>query len=193
MKKIILASASPRRRELLSQIGLKFKVYPASLIENKIIAQTPEKTVLKIALKKAKQVSELFLNEIVIGADTIVVYKNKILGKPENTQEAIEMLSLLSGNTHKVLTGIAIINKAKKIILNDFEKTYVSMRKINLKEIINYVRTGEPMDKAGAYAIQGEGQKFILNIDGSYSNVVGLPLEKLETMLRILDIKNSMS
>ncbi|MBI5418243.1 septum formation inhibitor Maf [Candidatus Poribacteria bacterium] len=184
MKKIILASASPRRRKLLDKIGIKFEVYPTTLNETSFTAETPEDTVLKLALEKASQAAEMFPDCIVIGADTIVVYDNHILGKPINSDDAMRMLQLLSGKIHRVLTGIAIIDKSRNIKLNDYEKTFVTMRILQQKEIEDYVSSGEPMDKAGAYAIQGEAKKFIIKIEGCYNNVVGLPLLKLAEMLK---------
>lgn len=184
MKKIILASASPRRHELLDKMGIKFEVYPATLDETSFTAETPEETVLKIALEKAFQVAETFPDCIVIGADTIVVYDNQILGKPINSDDAVKMLQLLSGKIHRVLTGIAIVDKSCNVKLNDYEKTFVTMRVLQQKEIEDYVASNEPMDKAGAYAIQGGAKKFVTMVEGCYDNVVGLPILKLAEMLK---------
>ncbi|MBI4652276.1 septum formation protein Maf [Candidatus Desantisbacteria bacterium] len=189
MKKIILASASPRRRELMEQYGIEFEVYPASIPEHEISADTPEGEVVKIAFEKAEQIANLHPDDIVIGADTIVVYKDAILGKPENEKDAIKMLKFLSGKTHYVLTGLVIINKSGNVIISDYEKTYVSMRELSLEEIENYVAGREPMDKAGAYAIQGEARDFIIDVQGCFYNVVGLPVNKLKEMLGKLEKK----
>lgn len=184
MKKIILASASPRRKELLSRFGIEFEVYPASIQEDEISADTPEENVIKIAFEKAEKIAKLHPDDIVIGADTIVVYQDKILGKPANEKDAVKMLRFLSGKTHYVLTGLVIINKSENIILTDYEKTYVTMRELNLEEIKDYANSKEPLDKAGAYAIQGKAKDFIIDIKGCFYNVVGLPMDKLIGMLK---------
>lgn len=177
MKKIILASGSPRRKELLTIAGLEFKVIVADVDE--IIPENaePQDVVKSLALQKASAVAEKYPDCVVIGADTVVVNDNAILGKPKSEADAIEMLSALSGRTHSVCTGVAIIcgNKVKSFC----ETTEVEFYNLTENEIISYVRTGEPMDKAGAYGIQGKGCVLVKRIVGDYFNVVGLPVSKV--------------
>lgn len=181
MCKIILASASPRRKELLSQIGVDFQVIP-SKGEEIITEHAPEQVVMELALQKAKEVAECQRNEecIVIGADTIVALEEEILGKPQNEQDAVRMLSMLQGNTHSVYTGVAVLCTSQKEPLTVFyEQTKVSMYPMSEKEIRAYVATGDCMDKAGSYGIQGICAKYIQGICGDYNNVVGLPVGRL--------------
>ncbi|GFN34479.1 Maf family protein [Tepidimicrobium xylanilyticum] len=184
MKKVVLASASPRRKELL----LKFNIEPI-IIESKIEErispnETAEQIAMALSFEKANKVAkELKNDEIVIGADTIVVFEDKILGKPKSPEEGMTMLKLLSGKKHEVITGIAIIqaNSNKKII--DFEKTVVKFRNLTNEKIKNYINTGEYIDKAGGYAIQGLGGVLVEYIEGCYYNVIGLPIYKLDLLL----------
>ncbi|MHA1384352.1 MAG: Maf family protein [Candidatus Helarchaeota archaeon] len=188
MADIILASKSPRRIELLKAMGLKFKIEPSNVIESNFITAnlTPEEIAKKIALEKASSVAKNKTDGIIIGADTIVVLNDAILGKPRNKAHAIEMLKKLNNTTHKVITGIAII-KIRGITLVDSVTTFVTMRKITDDEIIDYVNSKEPLDAAGAYKIQEKGHRFIEKIDGDYENVIGLPLSKFKEMLEKVD------
>lgn len=189
MKEIFLASASPRRAELLAQIGLKFKVYPSDVDETVDISLSAEDVVRNLSYKKAQSVTEkVDRNSIVIGADTIV-FKDAILGKPENEIQAFDMLSSLQGHWHEVITGVTVFNSLDLSYSIDFEKTYVKMKRLEESTIKAYIKTGEPMDKAGAYGIQGIGALFIERIEGCYFNVVGLPLLKLSTMLEEFGVK----
>jgi len=187
-QKIYLASKSPRRRKLLKQLGIKFQSFSIELNEEILDGEHPALTVKRLALHKMQAASAKLKSGIVITADTIVVLNKKIIGKPRNREDAFKILSMLSGKTHNVYTGFVIINldKNKKIV--DYEKTKVTFRKLTPKEIRDYIKTGSPMDKAGAYGIQDDfGAVFVKRIYGCYYNVVGLPLSKLyKSLLEIL-------
>lgn len=182
MKKIILASASPRRKELLEQIGLSFQIEPARREEH-ITSVIPREVVEELSYQKAMEVARLHKEEdtLILGADTIVVYEDKIMGKPADEEEAREMLRKLSGKTHCVFTGVTAVlwENQKKTVRTFSEKTEVTFYPMSEEEIMFYVKTREPMDKAGAYGIQGIGAKFIQAIHGDYNNVVGLPVARL--------------
>jgi len=182
--KIILASTSPRRLELLRGLGLKVKVVGSRVKESKFSIKNPEKLVKTLALTKAQEVARRTKDGLVIGADTIVVLKGKILGKPKSKGEAMDMLRELSSKTHDVLTGLAVIEASTGKTKVDFVRTKVKFRKLSEWEISNYVVTSKPLDKAGAYAIQEKAGLFVEKIDGCYFNVVGLPIAKLAEMLR---------
>jgi len=188
MVQIILASASPRRAELLKRMGLKFIQRESTVIENAVKEQSPEAFVKKLALLKAQEVASNFKKGIVIGADTVVVYKEQIMGKPRDLNEAVEMLQLLSGSIHRVISGVALVDAETGKFLVDSETTKVYFRKLSKKEILKYVGTGEPMDKAGAYGIQGLGGILVKGIEGCYNNVVGLPLAKLFEMMKVFGV-----
>lgn len=203
MGQIILASASPRRKELLEQIGLDFEIWPAKG-EEIITKEKPEEVVSELSCQKAEEVAavvslyglrheELVTPQdiMVIGADTVVSIHGKILGKPKDEDEAFWMLSTLSGNRHAVYTGVTIvlIDKSGKAGEHTFyERTYVSMKELTEEEIKRYIATGEPMDKAGAYGIQGKCAIYIDKIDGDYNNVVGLPVAAIYGELKKLGI-----
>lgn len=179
---IILASASPRRRELLEMMGLEFQVMPA---KDELDARglAPEEAVAKIALGKALEVAAKCRKEdVVIAADTLVCIDGVLLGKPENREEAFKMLKMLSGKEHQVYTGVAVAHNGKSI--SDAEMTKVRFCEMTDDDVWGYISTGEPMDKAGAYGIQGKGAVFIEGIAGDYFNVMGLPLHKLHCMLK---------
>jgi septum formation protein len=178
---IILASASPRRAELLRQIGLDFQIRPSHIDEPEI-TQSPETAVQELALMKAHAVANELDSGLVIGADTVVVIDGQPLGKPENDQHAIDMLTQLSGNWHEVITGVALIGGRRTSTPQEVvwaEKTAVYFRKLRRAEILDYVRSGETADKAGAYGIQERAGAFVERIEGCYFNVVGLPLASL--------------
>lgn len=185
MVDIILASKSPRRIKFLKEIGLKFIIEPSKIDENLYIDENlaPEEIAKKIALEKAKSIAKNKKEGIIIGADTIVVLNNEILGKPVDKKDAIRMLKKLSNSTHKVITGLAIIDIKGKTLV-DSVITLVTMRKIDDKEIEDYVNSKEPLDAAGAYKIQEKGYKFIEKIEGDYENVIGLPLSKFKRMFQ---------
>lgn len=187
MKKIILASASPRRADLLKQLGLKFQVF-ISDADEEIVDLPPDEFVKNIALQKARIVSGAVSDGIIIAADTIVVIDGKIIGKPRDVEEACDMLTGLSGRMHEVFTGLCILEKPSGRYFLGYERTEVYFRNISQAEIKTYIATGEPMDKAGAYGIQGKGALFVEKINGCYFNVVGLPLTLLYNALAGFDV-----
>ncbi|MGI6706382.1 MAG: Maf family protein [Clostridia bacterium] len=190
MRKITLASGSPRRKELLLQMGLSFDVVPSSVEETIPDGFSFAETVKILAKQKAESVVAISNKDsIVIGADTIVVFEEEILGKPRDQNHAFQMLKALQSREHLVFTGLCLIDNSSHRILLDHEKTIVKMATIDDDEIARYIATGEPMDKAGAYGIQGRGGMFIEEIRGCYYNVVGLPLAKLRFMLKQLGIQ----
>jgi len=173
---LILASKSPRRRKLLEQAGLTFVVVPSSVDENGITISAPEKLVKTLAESKARDVAGAYPESWVIGADTLVLIQGKILGKPDSTETARQMVRQLNGQTHDVFTGYAICCEGKKTCISGVEKTEVEFRNLSQQEIEWYIQTDEPYDKAGGYAIQGLGSFLVKRICGSYTNVVGLPI-----------------
>jgi len=187
---LVLASASPRRRELLQQIGLEFQVIPSCAAEEKLPGETPEELVTRLSLEKAGEVARRkgVEGRWFIGSDTIVLCDDNILGKPRNDAHATEMLQHLSGREHQVLSGYAVIDRQTGEQRAEAVSTRVWFRQLTEAEIARYIATGEPMDKAGAYAIQGLGVCFVARIEGSYTNVVGLPLCRLTTAMKELGI-----
>jgi septum formation protein len=182
---LILASTSPRRRYLLEQAGLKFSVIPSNIDETKIPLSSPETYVKILSEAKADSVSRKYPDKWVIGADTIVLKNGTILGKPESMDDARIMLKQLSGQTHQVLTGYAIVCKAKNRKFSETIKTDVLFKHLSDEEIEWYIHTKEPFDKAGSYAIQGLGTFLVRSIRGSYTNVVGLPVcEVVEFLIK---------
>jgi len=182
--RLILASKSPRRRYLLEQAGLEFSVIPSRFDENTMIPSSPESYVKRLAEAKAKDISEMHPGSWVIGADTVVLIDNTLLGKPESPTEAHIMLKSLSAKTHQVLTGYCICCQASDRFFSETVKTDVCIKKLTEKEIDWYISSGEPFDKAGGYAIQGIGAFLVRRINGSYTNVVGLPVcEVLEFLI----------
>ena len=179
MGRIVLASSSPRRISLLKMLGVTFEPVPASIVEEKREGEEPADFARRIAKEKAFQVAERVKAEFVIAADTVVVIDGEVLGKPKDENEARRMLEKLSGRTHKVITAVALYKKESGELLLDHKETLVRFTVLSKAEIDWYIRTGEPMDKAGAYGIQGLGALFIERIDGCYTNVVGLPLPLL--------------
>lgn len=181
--KLLLASQSPRRSELLRNAGIPFRVQPANVDETPLPGETPEAHVRRLALEKASSTPGATPGDLVLGADTVVVVDGEILGKPSDGEDAARMLRLLSGRGHRVITGICL--KGREVIL-DHDSTNVFFAELTEAEIQEYVATGEPMDKAGAYAIQGRASRFIERIEGSYGNVVGLPVAMVYRHLRRL-------
>jgi len=176
MRKIILASASPRRKEILRKTGLNFSVCTSDYKEDINLSLKPRALAKFLSRKKAETVAHKYKNAIIIAADTFIVFKNRLLGKPHTDKEAEKMLNMLNGKAHSVITGFTIMDTASKKILSRSVETKVYFKKLGRKEINAYVRSKEPLDKAGAYAIQGLGSVFIERIDGDFLNVVGLPL-----------------
>ena len=182
---LILASQSPRRKLLLRQIGLKFTVRPSAVPENLLDHETPEHNAKRIALTKAMKIAQSSKRGIVIGADTIVVLHGKILGKPRSHGEAKRMLRTLSGKRHTVYTGFALVDVETHKRIVDIEKTRVWFRKLSEEEIEEYVASGSPMDKAGAYGIQDDyGAVFVERVEGCFYNVVGFPLTRFYKALQ---------
>jgi septum formation protein len=190
---LVLASASPRRRELLGNAGISFTVQAADIDERPLAGESPQDCVERLAREKALAVFQTRPRDYVLGADTIVVVDGAILGKPRDADDAAGMLRLLSGRTHAVITGVCVVNPvaggqgsvaSKPDLLTASETTLVTFGELSHDEIRDYVATGEPMDKAGAYAIQGIASRWIPRIEGDYSNVVGLPLALAYRMLR---------
>jgi len=178
--KLILASASPRRAEILRSAGLPFSVLSSAVDETPVPAESPQDLVRRLALAKAELVAARALGPtIVIAADTVVVLEGAILGKPRTSEDARQMLEKLSGRTHSVMTGVTLIRLPDVERREFIETTQVHFASISNEEIVKYLSSGEPFDKAGAYAIQGLGGRFIPRIDGCYFNVVGLPLSRL--------------
>lgn len=184
MRRLILASGSPRRQELLQSVGATVLVDPSRASEDTQGTLHPAELVMLLAVRKAEEVAKRHSDGLVIGADTIVALGDEVMGKPKDEADARRMLMRLAGHTHQVYTGIAVINAASSVQQVAAECTQVTMRNLSWDEIERYVATGEPMDKAGAYAIQGKACLFITGIEGCYFNVVGLPLQRLNGMLR---------
>lgn len=183
--KIVLASASLRRQELLQQIGCAFEVFPSAVQEDNTLNLSPDELVVAHAKAKAMDVAARSLDgTLVIGADTLVVLNGQVFGKPRSQTEAKSMLNALSGQEHKVITGLAVIQCNAGHIWTDFSVTQVKFGHLSQEEIDRYVASGEPMDKAGAYGIQEKGALFVESIHGCYFNVVGLPIYKLAKILK---------
>ena len=185
--RLILASRSPRRHELLKQIGIDFEVVPSRVEEEDFVQnESPRDHVLRLSDAKALDVGRQYPNDWVIGADTIVYINGVILGKPKTHEEALDMLGRLSGQEHQVLSGIAVRHLSKEMAHREAVQTAVKMRTLSQDEMKWYIGSGEPFDKAGAYAIQGIGSFMIESIRGSYTNVVGLPVCELIEMMKRL-------
>ena len=187
---IILASASPRRKELLEKAGLKF-VVDASDFEEDLSLRMPARRLARyLSCEKAKAVAEKYKNAIIIAADTIISLYDQVFGKPHTNSEAIKMLNILNGRAHDVITAFTIIDTGERQSVSRSVVTKVYFRKMTMMEIDAYVRTGEPLDKAGAYAIQGLGASIVKKIEGDYNNVVGLPVDALMSALRKFGVYN---
>ncbi len=181
---LILASASPRRAELLDRMGLSFEILPSGVDESVLPGETPEAHCRRLAVEKAEAVAQQRPGAWVLGADTIVVAGRRILGKPRSAPEATAMLTRLSGWSHRVLTGFALLRRDRGFSYAEVVQSSVRFREIAADEVAWYIRSGEPFDKAGAYAVQGRGASFIREIRGSYTGVVGLPLAEVAIALR---------
>jgi septum formation protein len=186
MQQIILASSSPRRKELLEKAGIKFKVVGSKIKEYLDIKLEPHKLAEKLSLEKAKAVQNKFKDAIIISADTLVVCEGKIFGKPTDEKDAEKMLKYLSGKTHSIITGFTVINAKTNKIITGSDETKVTMRKISKEEMESYLKTEEPFDKAGAYAIQGLAKKFIEKVEGDLSNAIGLPIDTILNDLKAI-------
>jgi septum formation protein len=179
---LVLASASPRRQELLRNAGINFEVQPANIPENALPGEAAKDCAERLARDKALAVARQRPHDSVLGADTVVVVDGQLLGKPSGAADAARMLRLLSGREHQVITGVCLVTSGQPLVAS--ATTVVTMSEITDKDIADYVASGEPMDKAGAYAIQGLASRWIPRIEGDYSNVVGLPVALVWRMLR---------
>lgn len=184
---IVLASGSPRRKDLLETLGLEFTICPAKGEESPPQGAGPDETVKALSLAKAREVAQIYPDALIIAADTIVWADSRILGKPRSEAQAEEMLALLSGSSHEVYTGVTLICGEKTVCRSECTKVF--FRDLSDGEIRAYVKTGEPMDKAGAYGIQGRAAMMVRRIEGDYFNVMGLPLCALGQMLEQIGVQ----
>lgn len=182
---IILASGSPRRKEILENTNLKFSVITSDIDERIFENEEPIQLVLRLAFEKCMSVAQNNLSDLVIGADTIVVLDNEILGKPKNEEEAFNTLSKLSNREHQVITGMSIVNLENEKKIVDYAISNVKFKKLTDQDIKDYISTKECLDKAGSYGIQGYGALLVEEIKGDYFNIVGLPISKLSDILKI--------
>ena len=180
----ILASVSPRRKELLEGMGIEFDVIPSGINEDFLNGETPREHVLRLSKEKSSAVSRNNPDAWVLGADTIVIIDGDVIGKPGTQNDARAMLARLSGREHQVITGFTIVNKSIDVMITDAVESFVIFKEISEDEMDWYVKTKEPYDKAGGYAVQGMAAFFIREIRGSYTNVVGLPLTEVVTALK---------
>jgi len=187
-KQLILASESPRRKDYLEELGLSLIISPAKIDETPAPGEEPDHYVVRVARLKAEQVALSFPSDWVLSADTIVTIDNKILGKPGSSEQAVAMLMHLSGRVHEVQTGYCLMNRTGNTTILDSRKTLVRFTHFEEKVARAYVLTGEPMDKAGSYGIQGKGAMLVETVVGSYSNVVGLPLAEIVLLLQKNDV-----
>lgn len=186
--KLVLASASPRRKELLAQIGVQFDVSPVDICEDVKPGEQPVPYVKRVALAKAQAgYDKVEQQQAVLGADTTVVLDGNIIGKPQNKTDAVNILMSLSGRTHQVITAVAVV--CREQIYSCVVTTHVKFRTLSREECDRYWETGEPTDKAGSYGIQGLGAIFVDSIEGSYSAVVGLPLSETAELLKLADVE----
>lgn len=182
---LVLASASPRRRRLLNELGIAFEVLPSGIAEETRRGERPEEAVLRWATEKAEAVAQLRPGLWVLAADTAVARRRELYGKPSDPEDARSMLRGLSGKTHRVVTGVCLCRTSPEKTISTVVRSFVRFRTLSEEEIAAYVATGEPLDKAGAYGIQGLGAFLVRSVGGSYTNVVGLPLtETLELLMR---------
>lgn len=191
---IVLASQSPRRKELLAQAGYQFTTLAADIDESVLHDESPKDYVLRLAIEKAKSIATCYQehsNSVVLGSDTAVIYQQHILGKPESYEHFYQMMTMLSGKAHQVLTSVAVVKGSK--VYTDVITTDVYFKTLSEQEICNYWHTNEPQDKAGGYGIQGIGGQLITHIKGSYSAVVGLPLCQTVELLRQAGVQSPLS
>ena len=185
---IVLASESTRRVDILRTLGVSFSIIPPDIDETRKPYESPKDYVLRVAYEKAQKVGELFPDKWIIGADTVVVHKGRILGKPRSEEDAFVMLKRLRGNWHKVFTGYCVLNVSKQAMYRDVAETKVFIKDLTDEEIGKYIKTSEPLDKAGSYAVQGKGGYMVKEIKGSYTNVVGLPICEITEVLLSLGV-----
>ena len=188
---LVLASQSPRRKELLQQLGYDFICLPADIDESVLLTETPEQYVARLALEKASAIAQKqSANVVVLGSDTSVIFKQHILGKPESLADCLAILTMLSGNSHQVVTAVAAVQGERSEVV--LVSTEVDFKCLSEQEIRRYWQTGEPQDKAGAYGIQGIAGQFVKQIRGSYSAVVGLPLYETAQLLSTFGVQSSL-
>jgi septum formation protein len=185
---IVLASESTRRIDILRTLGVSFSIIPPDIDETRRPSESPKDYALRIAYEKAHKVGSLFPDKWIIAADTIVVHKGRVLGKPKSDRDAFDTLQRLRGNWHKVYTGYCVLNISREIVYQDVAETKVFIKDLTDDEIWKYINTSEPLDKAGSYAVQGKGGYMVKEIKGSYSNVVGLPICEITDVLLSLGI-----
>jgi septum formation protein len=183
-RKLILASGSPRRKELLSKIGIPFEIIVSDYEEDMTLPFSPDELVKHLSRGKAESVAKMHRDAVVLSADTIVAYGATVLGKPHTPERTREMLRLLSGKPHSVFTGFTVILEEEGKNISRAVETKVYFKTLSDKDIEEYIATGEPLEKAGAYAVQLIGQKFIEKVEGDISNVIGLPVDDVEKILR---------
>ena len=189
MRKIILASGSPRRKELLADAGIKFDIDVSDYEEDMTLDLPPHELAKYLSLGKARTVAGRYKDAIIVAADTFVVLKGEVLGKPHTKEKAEEMLEKLSGQIHSVVTGFTIIDTATGKTISEAHESKLYFREILPEEIDEYVNSGEPLDKAGAYAVQGGGGKFVEKIEGDYTNIIGIPMKAfLERLKQITSV-----
>ncbi len=184
MKKVILASTSPRRKELFEKTGIPFEIVASSYEEDMTLNMSPKDLAMYLSRGKAEDVANKYPNAVVIGADTFTALGNEVFGKPHTKEKAKERLLMLSGKQHSIITGFTIIEKSANKIISKAIETKVFFRDLTEQEIDDYIETGEPLDKAGAYAIQGLGGKLIEKTEGSYDNIIGLPVDEVVQILK---------
>ncbi len=184
MPSLILASASPRRRQLLHEAGVAFTVLPSNITEEIRPGETPETYALRVAREKAQDIAQRFPGSWVLGADTIVAIDEQILGKPKDFDDGFRMLRSLSGRAHRVMTAFVLIDEMGTMHTSQVVVSHVMFNVLSDEQIHAYLATGEPNDKAGAYAVQGLGSALVARVEGSYSNIVGLPIEEVLRALK---------
>ncbi|OGI83132.1 septum formation protein Maf [Candidatus Nomurabacteria bacterium RIFCSPLOWO2_01_FULL_33_17] len=188
MKKVILASTSPRRKELFEKTGIPFEIVASSYEEDMTLDMSPKDLAMFLSKGKAESVANDNPDAIVIGADTFIAFEDKVLGKPHTKERAKEMLSILSGKQHFIITGFTIIEKSSGKLISKAVESKILLKNLTEKEIEDYIATGEPLDKAGAYAVQGLGANLIEKIEGDYSNILGLPVDEVLEALKEFEV-----
>jgi len=179
---LILASSSPRRKKILGELGFEFDIKVPDIDEDCLPGETPENHVMRLSRVKAESIADVFKDDLVVGADTIVVFENKFVGKPSSPEQAVEMLAMLSGNTHAVYSGLSLAARNSGYNKSGFDRTEVSFYDLDYERILEYVDTGEPLDKAGAYGIQGMGSFLVREYQGELDTVIGFPSKLFEKM-----------
>ncbi|MCY4389504.1 MAG: Maf family protein [Desulfurellaceae bacterium] len=186
--RLILASASPRRRELLQQTSLRFRVIPSHMEETRRDKEPPETYVARIAAEKARAIAERQPGFWILAADTIVALEGRVFGKPANLDNARQMLTTLSGHPHQVMTAFVLLDTAGNTTAAEVVTSQVTFKELSASEVTAYLATGEPFDKAGAYAFQGKGRDLIAQVSGSHSNIIGLPMDEVTAALRTVGL-----